>query len=498
MFYIFLLYKIDIHLNDRGAGIDYGDGGDRSYPGRHLRHHNKDSSLDVNVTNALEFTPSGPLDVNATITNSSLDVNVTNALEFTPSGPLDVNVTNTDTQLTQYEDAFGRLRISDQYTLADYKHVYFSDDNYIDVLSGGGVVTYNQNQSCVVMGVVGNGDSAIHQTKLYHHYQPGKSQFIKSSFVFGAPVANVIKRTGLFDDTEGIYLEMNGLDLSWNIRSVNLNQTAPRNTWLDPMDGTGPSGVTLNFANTQLIFIDFQWLGVGQVRCGFVHDGKNYIVKIFYNSNTFDHPYLRNPSLPIRCEITSSGGSSSMKQICTTAISEGGYEEVGRDFDASSGHIGRSCPQGGTRYPILAIRLKNSFKGLPNRVSVRLSNVSAFALSNNVLWEIWRLPTAASLTGTVNWTDINTGSAVEYSVHPTGINTTSCLLITSGYISAESSNKGNSPISLPNPTKSRQLLLSQNFASNDSEVFVLVFTPLGTSNNSGVLGFGSLQWREVY
>jgi hypothetical protein len=350
----------------------------------------------------------------------------------------------------------------------------------------------------VVLNVISGSDTAIHQTKNYHHYQPGKSQLVKTSFVFGSPVANVTKRTGLFDNVEGIFLEMSGATLSWNIRSVNLNQTAGINTWLDPMDGTGPSGVNLDFSKTQLAFIDFQWLGVGQVRCGFVHEGRNMITKIFYNTNNIEFPYLRNPSLPIRCEIASSGGSGSMKQICATVVSEGGYSEVGREYDISSGHIGRSCPVGGTAYPILAIRLKNLFKGLANRVSVRLTNISAFALGSNAQWQLWKFPTASALTGTVNWSDVNVNSACEFSVAPTAVVLTSGLLVTSGYVSSEGSTKGGSPISILDPTKTRQLLLAQNFTSTDSEVFVVVFVPLGTSNNSGVLGFSSVQWREVY
>lgn len=423
----------------------------------------------------------------------------TSPLEITSSTPLEItSSTPLRVEMSKYEDAFGRLRTSDQYTLADYKHIYFSDENYIDVVSGTGAITYNQDQSSVVLNVTSGTDSAIHQTRSYHHYQPGKSQLINSSFVFGTPTPNVIRRTGLFDNFEGIFLEMNGLDFSWNIRSVNLNQTSARGSWLDPMDGSGPSGVSLDFTKTQLIIVDFQWLGVGQVRCGFGHNGGNIISNVFYNSNNLEFPYLRSPSLPVRCELVSTGGSGTMKQICATVISEGGYSEAGRDFNISSGHVGRSCPQAGTRYPLLAIRLKNSFKGLPNRVSVRLSNISVFAQTSGVLWELWKLPSAVSLTGTVNWIDINSGSAMEYSKFPTGIDVTDCLLISSGFISADGANKGSSPITLSDPTKTRQLLLSQNFTSDDSEIFVLLAIPLGSSNNSGVLGFASIQWKEVY
>jgi hypothetical protein len=431
-------------------------------------------------------------------------VNITNALELAfPSTPLDVNATVTnpilETDLGKYEDAFGRLRISDQYTLGDYKHVYFADDTYLDIVQNGATVTHIQNESSVQLQVTTTpGSSAIHQTRLYHHYQPGKSQHFKSSFVFGSPVEGLIRRSGVFDDIEGIYLEMNNDQFSWTIVNPNYTQTVVRSEWLDPLDGSGPSGVDLDFSKMQLLALDFQWLGVGRVRCGFVHDGVFILTVNFFHSNNFPSPFLRNPSLPVRCQLISEGGSGTMKQICATVVSEGGYSEVGRDFDATTGHVGRSCPVAGQRYPILAVRLKNTFKGLPNRVSLRLQNVSPYVETHGVLCEVWRLPAASSLTGTVVWEDVHPSSAAEYSVFPTGVTVTGALLVLSLFIAAGNPSRGNSGVVIQDPSKSRQMLLTQNFTSTDSEVFVIVFIPLGTSNNTGVLGFASMQWREVY
>jgi hypothetical protein len=434
--------------------------------------------------------------------SSPLDVNITNALELAfPETPLDVKAT-----LEPYEDAFGRIRISDQQTLGDYKHVYFEDNRYINSTGNGGSVTHIQNESSVDISITSAVNSfAVHQTREYHHYQPGKSQSIKSTFVFGTPVPNVTRRSGLFDDDEGIYFEMAGSILSWNIRSITsgtptLIQNSPRTDWLDPLDGTGPSGINLDFSKSQLLFIDFQWLGVGQVRCGFFHDGKAVLAKAFYHSNILVVPYLRSPSLPVRCELRGSGGNSgSMKQICATVVSEGGYAETGQDFSISAGNVGRPCPAAGTRYPILAIRLKNTFKTLANRVSVRLTNFTVYIENHGVLWEMWKLPSVTNLTGTVNWNDVNNmESAVEYSVHPTGINLTGAFQISSGFIPAGNQNAGNNATLVPDPLKAKRGILSQNFDSTDSEIFVITVTPLGTGNNTNTNAFASIQWREFY
>jgi hypothetical protein len=439
--------------------------------------------LEVTAPTPLKVTTLDPLDVNATITNSSIKANLEN-----------------------YEDAFGRLRTSDQYTLGDYKHIYYNDSSYLNISGNGGNLVYEQNESTVYLNVTTAVDSfAIHQTRLYHHYQPGKSQLIKSSFVFGDSTPNVIKRSGLFDNDEGIYLEMNGSILSWNIKSMitgtsAIVQTSSRDDWLDPLDGTGFSGVSLDFTKTQLLFIDFQWLGVGRVRCGFIHDGKAILAKDFYHSNVFNTPYLRNPSLPVRCEIRGVGGNSgTMKQVCATVISEGGYAETGQDFSISAGNVGRICPTAGTRYPILAIRLKNTFKGLANRVSVRITNFTVYVENHGVLWELWKISSATELSGTVVWADVNTAeSAVERSIHPTSINTTGALQLTSGFLPAGNQNAGNNALSISDPTKAKRVTLTQNFDSTDSEIFVVTVTAVGTGNNTNTNAFASMQWREIY
>lgn len=433
------------------------------------------------------------------INNPSLPVVVSNAQPLEITGQV-------ATDLSNYQDAFARLRVSDPYTLGDYKHIYSNDSSYVDILTGGASITYIPNNACVELSTVAIGSSsAKHQTKLYHHYQPGKSQYILSSFIFGSASSGCTKRSGYFDDRNGIYLEQSpsGL-LSWNIRSFvtgtpTLVDSETQANWnRDKCNGTGNSGFNIDITKTQLLFIDFQWLGVGRVRCGFIHNGEIIVAHEFYHSNVISEVYLSNPSLPVRCEISSTGGIGSMRQICATVISEGGYMETGNDFAVDTGVLGRDCDVAGINYPILAIRLKNLYKSQLNRVSVRLNNFSLYTENHGVRWQIWKLPSSASLTGVVNWNDVNTtDSAVEYSIFPEGIDTTDGILITSGFNSAGNANAGNNATSIPDPTKARRNLLSQNFDSTDSEIFVLVVSPVGTGTNFNSNNFAGFQWREI-
>lgn len=419
----------------------------------------------------------------------------------------DTIVTTTSNDLEYYEDAFSRLRVSTPFTLGDYKHVYLNDDSLINHTENGGLISYNQNKSMVELSVNGTANSkSVHQTRIYHHYMPGKGQFILSSFVFGQSQTDVYKRTGYFDDREGIFLEMDGSGiLSWIIRSAietpgSIFKKVTRENWDDPCDGSGPSGVHLDFAKSQLLWIDFQWLGVGAVRCGFCHDRRFITAHTFFHSNNYSSPYIQNPCLPIRCECSSvSAAIGSMGQICGTIISEGGYTESGLNFSVNSGHISRDCDIGGTVYPLLAIRLKNNFKNLPNRVAVRVTDFSVYTENHGIVWGLWKLSDSSSLTGAL-WQDANTlSSAVEYAVYPSSvIFTSNDVQLTSGYSQAGNSNAGNNSVHIADPAKAKKNLISQNYGSTDSQIFLLVASPIGVGTNFNSYCFASIQWKEIY
>ena len=404
-------------------------------------------------------------------------------------------------------DAFGRLRTSEEYTLADYSHVYGEETELLTKVSGSAsAVTFDIDKARAILTIgTGVNDYTIHQSRMYHHYMPGKSQVTLQSFNFTGERSGTNKSIGLFDDKNGIFFRLSGdgtkqivlrSDVSGSVQDEIVNQT---NWNIDTCNGSGVSAFNLNIANTQLFYADYQWLGVGRVRAGFVHDGKMIIAHEFYNSNNKQFVYWSNPNLPIRCELrnyaSGAGNTTTSDQICATVMSEGGYAEAGIDFAARSNI---TTIQPGATSGILAIRLKTGYYGKPNRSIVRLNKTNILSQNENAIYELWRLPSSGSVSGG-SWVSANSESVVEYNITASGYNTTSGLMIDAGLIIAGGLGAGQYGTSAFSSSVSaaKRGYISQNIDSTDSNIFAIKLTNLDTATNQTTDSFASMQWRET-
>jgi hypothetical protein len=267
-------------------------------------------------------------------------------------------------------DAFGRIRMSEPFTIFDSQNRYIKDPQFDEALTGSGTATLVANEGVVDMGITtASGDKVIRQSKRRFPYQPGKSLFVMATFVLGAAQTNLRQRVGYFDTDNGVFLQQDDAELSFVLRSyvtgsVSDTRKVAKSSWnVDKFDGLGPSKLTLDITKAQIVFFDFEWLGVGSVRCGFVINGKLHLAHVFHNSNIISTTYMTTAILPIRYEIEAKAGIASaakLKQICSTVISEGGYEQK------SYQHWARMTTgtQVGTSFePLVSIRLNASRLG---------------------------------------------------------------------------------------------------------------------------------------
>lgn len=324
----------------------------------------------------------------------------------------------TDLQLLEKTnfDAFGRLRTSTPLTLFDSQNRYGKDAQFDESLSGSATCTHLTNESSVAMNVTtASGDEVIRQSKRVFPYQPGKSLLIMTTFAMAAGATNLRQRVGYFNANNGIFLQHNNNALSLVIRTYTSGSASDARLvaqadWNgDKLDGSGASGITLDVTKTQILFIDLEWLGVGTVRCGFIIDGEYIVAHTFNNANLLSSVYMQTAILPVRYEITTTGtvaAAKTLKQICSTVISEGGYEQKSAlnwaRMTSEKTSIGTSF------LPLVSIRLKstnlgaivipNGFTFMPTSASdyfevaliknATLTSASFNSLSTNVEFDI--------------------------------------------------------------------------------------------------------------
>ena len=267
-------------------------------------------------------------------------------------------------------DAFGRLAVAQPFTIFDSQNRYAIDNQFDTSTATGGSTTYLSNESTVRLDVTTtSGSEVVRQSYRTMPYQPGKGLGMYATFAMNVGKTGLRQRVGYFNTQNGVYFQQNGTTLSFVLRSYTsgavVETVVNQADWNgDKMDGTGATGRVIDVTKTQILGIDFEWLGVGDVRCGFFNDGKFIICHTFHNDNVQTEVYMTTAILPVRYEITNTAttaSNSSMKQICSTVFSSGGYEQkvALKWARRTTALIGVTT----TFVPIVSIRLKSTNLG---------------------------------------------------------------------------------------------------------------------------------------
>lgn len=346
-----------------------------------------------------------------------------------------INVTSAGTTSA---DAFGRQRVSQPFTLFDSQHRYQENDKWTTATGGGGTTAYQTNESVINLNVTtASGDYIYRETKRVFPYQPGKSLLVLSSFAFASAKANLRQRIGYFSVQNGIFLEQNGSNTYLVLRSyvggsVVETKVSQSNWNKDTFDGTGNSKRTLDVTKGNIFWMDIEWLGVGDVRCGFVVDGQLVVAHVFHNENVNNTTYMTTATLPLRQEIenlNTTTSSSTAKTICASVVSEGGYEGFSRRFNIATSTTPVTLTTSGTTYHLVSIRMAS---GRTDSVVVPSNLSMALEQTQNNKPDIiqYRVLLNATISGGTWTTHYNNN--VEYNITASGISGGSDVI--GGYI----------------------------------------------------------------
>jgi hypothetical protein len=340
---------------------------------------------------------------------------------------------NSDVTLkhTEQVDSFGRLRVSNPVTLFDSQNRYKLNEKFFSNLIGTGTaVNYIQAQSSANLFVTSNvNDFVARESRFVFNYQPGKSLLTMITFVMNPAKSGLVQRVGYFGTENGYYIQLGSntspttlfsnvyiVERSNALGTVSETLVAQQNWNGDKLDGTGASGLSLDMTKSQIFFTDLEWLGVGSVRSGVVINGTFINCHTFNHANLVAYTYITTACLPVRYELTNraaTAGTSNLNQICSTVLSEGGYEPKEQLFcqvgPTTSKTLGSTTP-----VPLISIRLA---PGRLDAIAI-LKQINIAVNSNNDLAR-WSLVLNGTLSSGTSWgahadstnVQIDTGSA---------------------------------------------------------------------------------------
>lgn len=436
-------------------------------------------------------------------------------------------------------DMFGRQRTSDPYTLFDSKLLTTSDRTNWSRLNTTGQAeatsfVYNTQQPYMKL-YMGSGITGkiVSQSRKYVPYVPGKSTLVlvTGSLITrsGSTASQATTRIGYFDDKvdktngseiatgDGLFFQCvdstdgtgNNFTLSIVERSsidegspANPTQTdtvIPQASWNnDPLDGSGPSGFTFDPRQKSLFFFNFEWLGVGIASVGIVLKGKFVTCHVFSHMNTGPLPYITRPSLPIRYEIsraTNVAVAVNLTRVCSTVISEGGFNPVGFPYVATSQQNGK--PTGnvstGTELPVLAIRTKIARPRVTSIIQTCNIYTQASTNANGTylarLYRIFGSTGASPITGG-SWVSADADSAIDYNN-----NMTSFSLAGLRYVVVYEQHYGvGKAFTVENNSFGTKIDCISDINGNPD--FFLLTTTTINSSASGDVSYGNITWYE--
>lgn len=389
-------------------------------------------------------------------------------------------------------DAFGRLRISAPYTIQDNKDLFGSNPAiwHESQVSGSGTSTIvNTNRASVSLHVSANtAGRRVRQTKHRPPYQPGKSQLVLLTSVIGSASHGITKRIGLFDDKNGLFFQHEDGVFYVCKRSYDTGAAVdvriPQSEWnVDTLEGDGISRFHLNPSAANIYFINFEWLGVGEVFFGVISDGVYHLCHVMKHSNTLTHVYMSSPNLPIRCEIANDGTGveDTVELICSTVISEGGRDPTGFIRSYDRGAFAFDCPANANVYPLVCLKIKSTHIGAfvqPIDVSIISANTVAYR---------WALVLNPTFLGTQpTFTDATDGFLAYNTTTTSATTITGGTTIASGY-----ADKTNSTVHISDLPISYGL---GHTIDNVSDVLVLTVCSIQSKTDNF---FGSITMKEV-
>jgi hypothetical protein len=352
---------------------------------------------------------------------------LTNGIKINGTTDTPIQTDNSGFQIMKFyptnTDAFSRLRVSFPFTIFEGTNINYKSTKFTESVSGNANISYNINTSTVNLNITGIGH-AIREGKTCAYYQPGKSLFSMFSFCMDEMDENLRQMVGYYDCSNGLYLDVCGTSIYFTKRTYINNIVeeikVEQNNW------NKNTLLLLDTSKSQILWIDIEWLGVGSVRMGFIIDGEFILCHQFNHANVINSVFITSANLPPRYEIISTGNiTKTLKSICCTILSEGGFEFRGIKNIIDTGTTQISLTNRIT-IPLIALRINPLYL---NAIVIP-SLLSLLPISNGTIsYKLLMNPTIT----VSEWTSYSSTSQVQYALASSLSNLSGGTIFGSGY-----------------------------------------------------------------
>jgi len=298
-----------------------------------------------------------------------------------------IKQTISDLGYLNQKSADGRLRVSNQISLGDYKqHLDNAGGLFNTAEIAGGLATYEGSLTggTTLTTTASAGDAAIRQSYQWHPYYAGKPLKVELTASRFDVEASVTKRMGYYSSStvspytatlDGMYFENDGTTLRCKVTRAGTDVfDLAQASWLNQDKTTSYDPTDFNF-----YVIDFLYLGGAIINFSILTENGLILVAQYQHINVDVNTFVKSPNQPVRYEIVSQGAAGTFNHICSDVAVEGTIIRTGAERTYNNGFTATPSLTSDTRYALLGIRQAD------RRVPVDIRHISVLSGSTDDL-----------------------------------------------------------------------------------------------------------------
>lgn len=240
-------------------------------------------------------------------------------------------------------------------------------------------------------------------------YRAGHEVYCELSHIFRTPESNLNQWFGFINDSDRLAVGYQGLDLGILFREGGNDTFVSRDDFtLDKLDGTGPSGFTIDPQTINVSRCAFVWHGGLPLTVEMQVGQQWYPVHVFDFSNQITETHLENPNLPVGGLIERTSGTGTDEAMRTGSWRGGSIAAaVDEPSDDWTGHTVLDVTlSSGNRTNIMTLINPLTWQGKANHILYELGVVTFRSSANKDL----------ALYGTKGATIIGGGAITDINV----------------------------------------------------------------------------------